>query len=129
MYSYNSTHKIVVILLVIIWAMYQFSGKNDEGQFYENGQIKRTGSQVNSLNQGEWVWYFKNGQKQIKGEFDRGKRIGTWEQYDSLGHMTLSSEYKDNKLDGLNTHYAEDGSIEAQEIYRNDTVLKKVELQ
>lgn len=129
MYSYNSSHKIIVILLVFVWAIYQFSGKNDEGQYYDNGQIKRTGTQVNSLNQGEFVWYFENGKKQIKGRFDRGKRVGTWEQYDSLGHLILSSEYKNNHLDGLNTSYSENGSIESQQIYRNDTVVKKVELQ
>lgn len=129
MYSYNSSHKIIVVLLVIAWAMYHFSGKSNEAERYDNGQVKRTGTQINSLNEGQWVWYFENGKTQIKGEFDKGQRTGIWEQYDSLGHLISSSQYKNNRLHGLYTKYSGDGSIAEQQIYLNDTIVKKVELQ
>jgi len=128
MYSYNSSHKIFVVLIVVAWAMYHFTAKSDDPLYYENGQVIRTGSQVNSLNEGMWIWYYSNGAVQIRGNYEEGKRIGLWEEFDSLGHLLTTSQYVDNHLNGYLTHYNIDGEVSEQFIYSDDVVIKKVEL-
>lgn len=76
MYSYNSYHKIVVVLGVVIWAVFHFSQRNEEGLYYDNGQIKQTGGTKNSLNEGVWTWFHSDGTVQLQGEFIHGNKIG-----------------------------------------------------
>ena len=126
MYSYNSYHKIVIGLLLVVWAMYQFSGRTDEIPTYNNGQEKRTGEVVNSLNQGVWTWYYGNGKVQLTGAFDEGNRIGIWKSYDTLGNLLVESTYQNNILNGLFTEYSTSGEIITQYIYRADTIKERL---
>ena len=126
MYSYNSSHKIVVAFLIIAWAIFQFGSRNEESLRYENGQAKRIGNQKNSLNHGTWIWYFSNGEVQLKGDFIEGERNGEWKRYDSLGNLVSESFYTNNKLEGLFTEYDAHGEIVFQHIYHHDTLIKKL---
>ena len=92
MYSYNSNHKIITAVLIVGWAIYQFSGRNTDSMYFENGQVKRTGAQTNNLNEGIWTWFHPNGEVELKGNFHEGKRTGSWIRYDSLGRMVSTSQ-------------------------------------
>lgn len=126
MYSYNSSHKIVIAFLIIAWAIFQFGSRNEESLKYKNGQAKRIGSQKNSLNDGPWTWYFSNGEIQLKGNFIEGARTGPWTRYDSLGNLISESFYTNNKLEGLFTEYNTSGEVVSQHIYHYDTLIKKL---
>lgn len=126
MYSYNSYHKILVGALLVVWAIYQFSGRTDESPKYGNGQEKRTGEQVNSLNQGIWTWYYENGNIQLRGSFEEGNRTGVWKSYDTLGNLLVESTYENNLLNGMFTEYNSSGEIKHQSIYRADTIKERL---
>jgi antitoxin component YwqK of YwqJK toxin-antitoxin module len=93
MYRYNSTHKIIVAFLIFGWAVYHFAFRSDPSLYFENGQVKRTGSQVNSLNEGTWTWYHENGQIQIQGNFHKGQKDGLWKTYDNDGNIISETHY------------------------------------
>jgi len=111
MYSYNSTHKVVIAVIVVIWAVYNFSQRDDKGLYYENGQIKRSGITDKSMNEGMWVWYFEDGSTQMKGKFHNGKREGIWESFDKKGKLISTSTYSDNKLNGTYIEYNSKGKV------------------
>ena len=125
MYSYNSSHKVIIALLIVAWAVFQFSGRSEESNYFKNGQIKRTGEQVMNLNEGTWVWYYPNGTVQLKGNFHEGKRNGEWKRYDSTGVLISSSNYAENRINGLYVEYDVEGNIIEEHIYKNDTLIKK----
>jgi len=124
MYKYNSYHKIVVAILVVLWAIFHFSQRDDRGLYYENGQIKRNGGSVKSMNEGIWTWYYEDGTIQIRGNFHEGKREGIWESFDQNGNLISESSYVGNMLNGPFVKYGSDGQIIRQEIYENDKRVK-----
>ena len=103
MYSYNSYHKVILILGVIIWAIYHFQSNDD-----------------NNLNHGVWTWYHSNGNIQLTGLFIDGKRNGIWKNYDASGSLTSESTYKDDQLNGKFTRYDKSGRVLVQQYFIND---------
>ena len=87
-----SSHKIIVIILVVFWAIYNFTATNEESLYYDNGQIKRSGQLENSLNEGLWNWYYENGQIQHEGDYIDGKKDAKWTWWDENGQMVADIE-------------------------------------
>ena len=125
MYSYNSFHKVLLIFIVIGWAMFHFVSKNNEDLVYDNGNPIRTGEVKEHMNDGPWTWYFKNGKPQISGVFIEGKREGEWKIFDSLGNILMKSNYQKNLLNGEQTYYNTDGTIQKVIFYKNDNIVWK----
>lgn len=98
MYRYNSIHKIVAVFIVFGWAVYHFAFRSEPSMYFDNGQIKRTGTKVNSLNEGVWTWYHENGQIQIQGSYHKGQKDGIWKTFDSEGNLISETLYKDGKV-------------------------------
>ncbi len=126
MYSYNSIHKIIGVLLVIGWAIFQFRSRSDENLKYDNGDPIRTGNTENNLNHGVWSWYHENGQVQITGTFIKGKREGVWKSYDTLGNLMIESTYKENLLNGTFKQFAKDGKIIRNDVYKDDILVNQL---
>lgn len=126
MYNYNSWHKILIVLVVVLWAIFHFQERNEEQLRYDDGQPIRTGTTKNNLNEGIWKWYHENGELGIEGNFDKGKRTGEWRFYDTNGRMYLKSHYKNNLLNGEFVEYDTTGMILRREIYRNDRLAEKL---
>lgn len=124
MYSYNSFHKIIVVILVIAWAMYNFQSRSNEDLKYDNGAMIRTGETKNALNHGVWTWYHENGKVQITGNFINGKREGVWKSYDTLGNLMIESTYKNNLLDGQFIQCAPSGEIVQKHMYKEDRIVE-----
>ena len=121
-----SSHKIIVIILVVFWAIYNFTATNEESLYYDNGQIKRSGQLENSLNEGLWNWYYENGQIQLSGNFIQGEREGIWSSYSEDGVLLTTSEYVNNKITGKHIEYDINGSIKEEHIYNEDVLLKRI---
>ncbi|MCB9195516.1 MAG: hypothetical protein H6598_04765 [Flavobacteriales bacterium] len=98
MYKYNSTHKIITAVLVFGWAVYHFAFRSEPSTHFENGQVKRTGSKVNSMNEGTWTWYHENGQIQIQGIYHLGQKDGVWTSYNSEGEIISETTYDMGKI-------------------------------
>jgi antitoxin component YwqK of YwqJK toxin-antitoxin module len=123
MYSYNSSHKVITILLIMVWAVYHFSQRNTDSLYYDNGQVKSEGNTINSLNEGIWRWYYKDGKVQMQGLFSKGKREGAWKTFTRLGELKTESNYHNNQLNGEYIEYNEFGEITKKSIYENDVQI------
>jgi antitoxin component YwqK of YwqJK toxin-antitoxin module len=123
---YSSFHKISVIIIVIVWSIYQFQSqtKNTGDVNYVSGISKRTGVIKNNKNEGEWIWYYANGKIQLKGSFRNGQREGVWKTYDSSGNLSIESNYVENKLNGIQTHFSSMGKVIKKIQFRNDQIIE-----
>ncbi len=126
MYSINSPHKIITVFIIILWAIYQFSMRNEDSLYYKNGQIKRVGNQENALNEGTWIWYFPNGVTQLKGQFSEGERTGTWYRYDSTGQVIGVSTYQHNQLNGDWIELSTKGDTIHHQVFKNDSIIETI---
>lgn len=126
MYNYNSSHKIIGIILVVLWAIFHFKERSNQTLVYEDGQPIRTGNTQNNLNHGEWIWYNQAGKVQIIGKFDHGKRVGEWKNFDDSGRLILVSNYQNNLLNGALIQYDTNGIVLRKEIYRDDVMINKI---
>lgn len=128
MYSYNSNHKVITaVILVGCIAAFHFLRKEqtEEDLYYENGQVKFSGSRKNEVNHGTWTWYYENGQKMLQGRFEEGSREGIWTQYDTNGVVIMTSTYEYNQLEGEMIHYNSTGEPMTIVEYRADTIYRR----
>ncbi|MFP5469988.1 MAG: toxin-antitoxin system YwqK family antitoxin [Bacteroidia bacterium] len=125
MYQYNSIHKIIAAVAIVLWAIFHFSGKKDNDIYYDNGQITRTGEVVNSLNEGVWTWFHKNGNLQIQGEFKQGKRVGKWKRYDEKSRLVTEWNYENGKLNGEFIEFDTLGNISEKHFYQDDLLVSR----
>ena len=125
LFSYNSKHKVVVGVLIILWAAYSFSGRREANVYSENGQVLQTGDFKNGKNHGKWIWFYPNGKKKMEGRFDLGSREGLWLTYNNQGKVLTKSNYKNDKLEGLVSVFNENGDIESKTVYINDEIVKR----
>ncbi len=125
LFSYNSKHKVVVGVLVILWAAYSFTGKRKTSIFSDSGQVLQSGSIKNGKNNGKWIWYYSNGNKKMEGNFNMGSREGEWITYDKNGKKLSKSNYENDKLEGLSVTYTSKGAAASTTLYSNDEIVKK----
>ena len=123
-FRYNSHHKLIIGIAIILWAMFRFTGENEEGKSYENGQIKKIGGFNSGKNHGNWTWYYKNGKKKMEGTFLSGKRDGIWVIYDQNGIKLSQGNYKNDQLNGEFTKWNSKGDMLEKSIYKDDIVIK-----
>ncbi|NOG58578.1 MAG: hypothetical protein HND54_12635 [Bacteroidetes bacterium] len=123
LFSYNSNHKIITVIILIAWAIFQFSSSTSSSEKYDNGQVKRIGSVKNGKNQGKWVWYYENGNKKMEGNFLNGKRHGVWTTWYANGKKLTVGNYENDRLNGLFTKYDEHEIVIEQINYKNDVPI------
>ena len=120
LFRYNSRHKIITFVVVIIAAAVGYYLNQRALPTFENGQPKRAGSLVDGRNQGHWSWYYPNGRMKMEGDFDGGKRTGRWITYSPNGDTLTVSFYRDDKLNGPHTEFGTDGRPAVVTTYAND---------
>lgn len=123
-FKYNSNHKIITVIIVIIWAVTHFIVNKNNDNYYDNGQIKSRGSSINEKNSGKWLWYYENGFKKMEGEFVNGKREGKWTIWDKNGNKISESIYKNDKLNGLAIKFNVEGVIINKQLWQNDILIE-----
>lgn len=122
-FKYNSTHKIIIAMLLVAWAVFHFSRPSESGKVYSNGQIKYIGAHQDGRNEGHWIWYYENGNKRLEGDFQRGKRSGVWKTYDQRGRLLTEGTYANDQLDGVFVKYDGQGRPKVRLLYRQDAVV------
>lgn len=125
-FRYNSYHKLLTGIAIIVWAVWHFSGENESGKYYENGQIKRTGMFSNGKNNGKWTWHYENGNKKIEGHFVNGKRNGLWTTWDLQGNKLTEGNYENDQLNGEFIRWNSKGEIIEHATYFNDIEVNKI---
>lgn len=123
-FSYNSHHKTIAALFIIVWAIVHYVLRNKPDNVFPNGQIKYTGTIVNGKNEGTWVWYYENGKQQIKGNFINGKREGIWTTWNNKGIQIKTCEYHHDKLNGSCTEWDSNGKIISRQLFHEDAALQ-----
>ena len=135
--------KVVGVLVLVLFSIGQFKGqmlnftelnKNaieicengvaKEVWYYNNGNLKQTGSYLYGKKYGKWVEYYNNGAKKSVKYYDKeGKAAGKWTTYYENGRKWNASMYNDGKLDGAWIYWYENGKKWHQLTY-TDGVLK-----
>lgn len=59
-------------------------------EYYDDGQLKASGSMKDGALHGHWKWYRKDGTLSRVGQFSRGAQVGTWETWDRNGTRVTS---------------------------------------
>lgn len=123
MFKYDSRHKIIVGVLIMVWAAWHFLARDPVQERYANGQLKRSGEQAGNLNHGLWTWYHENGRKQMEGRFDNGKRVGTWLTFAANGDTLTMAQYAADRLNGPYIEYGP-GNVHLRTLtYRDDRLV------
>ena len=120
MFHYNSTHKIIIGVIIMLLAAFQFTARDKDPTRYGNGQVKYSGSVVNDLNNGRWTWYYENGKPSMQGEFHKGKRQGIWTTWGNDGTKLSEGLYKDDRLNGDYVQWNAQGKEVSHLRYVND---------
>lgn len=122
-FKYNSKHKIITGIAILMWAAYSFSGLRKNNSYDEYGKVLHTGNIVDGKNHGKWIWYYPNGKKKMEGTFNKGVREGNWITYNPDGSVKLESNYNNDKLNGEQTSYLSSYTI--FKTYKNDVLLSE----
>jgi uncharacterized protein YdhG (YjbR/CyaY superfamily) len=67
------------------------NGKRSD--YYDDGQLKATGSMKDGQLHGRWRWFRSDGTLMRTGEFVHGKQTGTWTTWDRDGHSTKVTQF------------------------------------
>lgn len=119
MFKYNSKHKLIIGVLIMLWAAYSFSGKRGVDTFDKNGKLLQTGNFKEGKNHGRWTWFYESGAKKLEGSFDMGSREGMWLTFDKNGDTLNKSYYLHDKLNGPFIKYI-NGQPKDTVVYLND---------
>lgn len=125
LFSYNSKHKIILGIILIALAAYQFTGKRESTRYFENGKPMQTGSFKDGKNHGKWVWFYPNGKKKMEGFFNNGSREGAWITYSTEGKIETESIYMNDKLNGKFIKRNKNGAIITELTYSDDELVQK----
>ncbi len=127
-FKYNSNHKLITAIAIVLWAIFRFTGDNETLKQYDNGQIKKSGGFTSAKNQGKWTWYYENGGKKMEGAFLAGKRDGVWVTWDANGNKITEGYYQNDMLNGKFVRWDANGNMEEHLTYQNDKVVQKLSL-
>lgn len=125
-FKYNSYHKIITVLIIIVWAIIHFNENFNDQKYYDNGQIKRKGITRNARNEGKWIWYYENGQKEMEGSFVNGKREGKWVNWDEVGNLLNENTYKNDKLNGESLIWNHEGTLISRQEWKDDKLISSL---
>jgi len=122
-FKYNSKHKIITGIIVILWAVYSFSGGRETNIYGNKGELLQVGNIKDGKNHGKWIWYYENGNKKMEGVFNMGMREGEWLTYNQKGKIVSKSHYENDKLNGVSLTMDHDGNVIEKKVYENDEVV------
>jgi antitoxin component YwqK of YwqJK toxin-antitoxin module len=118
------------------------SSKVEQSVEYVNGKLKVGGySRRYNLNDrlleetqngkngdpdGSYLAWYEDGQIEMSGSYRRGNYNGIWTAYYPSGKMKYINRYNEGKKQGTCKTWSESGELISEEVYRNDTVVKKI---
>jgi antitoxin component YwqK of YwqJK toxin-antitoxin module len=66
---------------------------NKETIYYDNGNVKHSGSFKNGVMHGPWKFYRRDGSIMRAGKMNQGKPIGIWTTYDRGGSVVKETNF------------------------------------
>ena len=78
------------------WQNDQRNGKWE--QYYENGQVRLTGTYIADLLNGDFISYNADGSLSITGSYMGGSMDGIWTYYNDQGELELTVEYNKGRM-------------------------------
>ena len=72
-----------------------------EINYFESGKVKSTGSFVQGLENGPWIYYYENGNKQIVENYSQGVEHGKRLEYAEDGTLQKEIDYKLGAIEKL----------------------------
>lgn len=83
-------------------------------RYFENGQLKETGSYADNKRTGVWKTFYKNGQVAEMGSYVDNKRAGVWNTFYENGQLKEAGSYTDDKPQGVWEQYRKNGQIRSK---------------
>ena len=80
-------------------------------EWYENGQLKWTGTYKDEKEVGLWRGWYENGQLESEGNYKDGEWDGLWRGWYENGNKRGEWNWKDGGWDGLQRHWHENGQL------------------
>ena len=65
--------------------------------FYQNGQLKETGSLIDGKKVGLWTYYYENGAKRLEANYVEDKNDGKWTEWYENEKITEEGIYKNGE--------------------------------
>ena len=88
-------------------------------KYYDNGQLKISGTKINGKYDGEYEEYLKNGQLKVKTSYKDGKFNGKYEGYYLNGKLKEESNYIQGIYEGESKRYYDNGNLSELITYKN----------
>ena len=62
-------------------------------EYYDNGQLRFKGTNLDRQMHGEWTFYRKDGSVMRRGRFERGRQVGSWQTFDRRGELVKETDF------------------------------------
>lgn len=105
---------VVVTHFIILLAV---ACKNEQIEYYANGNIKSSVAIINSNKEGVYTEYYINGEKKIVADYIDGLKSGIVKCYDSLGNLKLMYSAKNGMRHGEYQEYYSNGQLQVDGQY------------
>lgn len=110
-------NKILLFIGIVLFISNSYAQEYKE--YYNNGNLKVSGTKINGLDTGEWKYYFENGKISKVGTYENGKLNGEWKYYYENGVLRIIGKYQKGKDIGVWKYYHDNGSLSAIGEYKN----------
>ena len=87
--------------------------------YHQNGKIMATGTYLNQLRHGDWVFFDEQGNCICEEQYDTGKKTGNWKTYYFDGNINEEISYAEDLKNGPWIQYFTDGVVKVQGFYSN----------
>ncbi|MBI9058549.1 MAG: hypothetical protein JEZ01_12365 [Labilibaculum sp.] len=89
-------------------------------EYYDNGNLKLSGTFNTYKKNGEWRYYYENSQLKKTGNFNDDKKIEEWQYYYENGYKKMIGAFLNNERNGKWLRYGKrNGKLQVEIEYRN----------
>jgi antitoxin component YwqK of YwqJK toxin-antitoxin module/peroxiredoxin len=87
---------------------------------WANGVLRKEGTRVDGLQQGDWAFYYESGKVRAKGRYEKDIQDGPWTYYYENGNVEWQGGFAAGKRSGPFTFYFPDGRKRAEGWFREE---------
>lgn len=103
-----------------VWIYKEIDGKRipiTQHEYYEDGNLMKTGALKNGVPEGDWITYYRSGIIWNKSEFQNGKLNDTIVAYYENGNVKYIGLFNEGVKTGKWQLFSEDGELESIQAY------------
>ncbi|MBA2319811.1 MAG: hypothetical protein H0V89_01540 [Deltaproteobacteria bacterium] len=97
--------------------------------WYATGEVERTGTYVNGVEDGVWVSYHPNGERAAEGQMVDGKENGEWTYWSEDGATHTVGRWSLGLRDGTWVDYTPNETALREKVFRDGRMVSQKELQ